>query len=197
MFPYWQHNRAHTCWITRHYHFNIVVKLISIWVLPQTSVKKTIRILFLLFKRIDIEQFLLFTCSFQTQKVIISFITLCPIQDRGGAAKLLIRNSTGQWVRHSEYCSCVWFPFNSFGWYYLVFISFLLFYVFCHSWRLFTSVVLHSSIQMKKLQWCWKHCSNILMVQDIFALFFRLCLQHCTIISAVFIISSDSKHWNY
>lgn len=196
-FLYWQHNRPHTCWIRRHRYLNRAVKLTSIGVSPQTSVKKNlkIRILLLLLKKMDRQQFLLFTYNFQTQRAIISFITLCPIQDRGDAAKLLIRINACQWIRHSECCSSeshlialddtIWYYFPSRFTYFVTVGIYL------------CSTQLHSSIPMKKFQWSWKYCSSILMVQDIFALFFHLCLQHCTIISAVFIISSDSKRWNY
>lgn len=49
-------------------------------------------------------------------------------------------------------------------------INFSLSFYFVTLGIYFCCTRLHSSIQLK-LQWCWKHCFNILMVQDIFAFF--------------------------
>lgn len=174
----------------KHYYFKVVVKLTSIGTCckPPLKKKKKIRILFLLFgkkKRTDHSCF-----SYTTSKSASSYLLPFVRSRIRDGATLFIRISACQWFRNSECCSCVQFPCNGFRSYLLVLPSLV---VLCILSQLaFTSVVLNFAAQYK-----WKQVIDAENMSDLIHIYICTFLpsyfQHCTIISAVFIISSDSK----
>lgn len=150
-----------------HCYFKRVLKTLSIRIMSQTSVKKMLGFYSHCWKNKTIQTkkspqnqgrdscFLQTTSKPGAITAIISCITLCAIQDRGNSVKFLFRTSACKWIRHSECCSCVWFLFNSFGWYHLALIS-LSHFILSH--LAFSSVVLNFTVQYN---WSYSDAENI------------------------------------